>query len=98
MNQLKSTEILDKPKWAAGGFISNIVNSLISFKPLFSLMKVGARQTLISTAEKNGVPWRGRYAQLESIQNKLNKNFKNIQVLIFFILTLPLSFLLTSYF
>lgn len=33
--------LLDKPKWTSGGPISNVVNALISFKPLFSLMKIG---------------------------------------------------------
>ena len=36
-----------KPKWAAGGYVSDIVNFLISIKPLFGLMKFAARQTLI---------------------------------------------------
>ena len=48
---------LDKPKWAGGGPISSLVNALISFKPLYNVMKVGARSVLIDTAQDNGVPW-----------------------------------------
>ena len=46
-------EVLDKPKWASGGFVSDLVNALISFQPLFSLMKLAARQTLINTVPLN---------------------------------------------
>ena len=48
-----TTEVLDKPKWASGGFVSDLVNALISFQPLFSLMKLAARQTLINTVPLN---------------------------------------------
>lgn len=52
--------IADKPRWAGNGnddILSSFVNALISFKPLFSVMKVMARRTLIGTAEKNGITW-----------------------------------------
>nr|XP_043624228.1 uncharacterized protein LOC122595837 [Erigeron canadensis] len=49
---------LERPNWAGETPLSRLVASLISFKPLYSLMKFGARQVLISTAEKNDVPWR----------------------------------------
>ena len=58
-------DLKDKPKWAAGGLLSDLVNALIAFKPLFGLMKLGARSLLIDGAEKNGVPWRERAAALE---------------------------------
>lgn len=65
-NLLESSAVLDKPKWAAGGLASDLVNALISFKPLFGVMKIAARNTLIGTAEKNGIPWRERAALLEA--------------------------------
>ena len=65
---------LDKPKWAAGGFISDLVNALISYKPLFNLMKPAARFTLISTAESNGIPWRQRAAYLLTNVEQLEEN------------------------
>ena len=46
--------LLSKPKWAAGGIVSDLVNMLINFKPLFGMMKKGARNVLISTAEEKG--------------------------------------------
>ena len=49
---------VNKPKWAGSGdkdILSKIVNMLINFKPLYNLMKPLARQTLISTAEKNSL-------------------------------------------
>ena len=45
---------LTRPKWASGGLLSDFVNLLISTKPIYNIMKIGARNTLISTAEKNG--------------------------------------------
>lgn len=62
----------NRPLWASGGIVSDIVNLLISIKPLFSLMKVAARRTLIGTAEKNGIRWRGRANDLASIQSVLD--------------------------
>jgi SAM-dependent methyltransferase len=47
-----------KPDWAGETFLSQVVNVLIKTKPIYALMKQQARQVLIQTAEKNGVPWR----------------------------------------
>ena len=48
----------DRPNWAnEDSIISSFISSLINNKFLYSLMKLGARQVLISTAEKNGVAW-----------------------------------------
>lgn len=49
---------LERPKWSGETPVSRLVGALISFKPLFSLLKLGARQVLISTAEKKNIPWR----------------------------------------
>lgn len=59
-----------KPDWAGEDFLSKIVNVLIETKPLYSLMKRQARQVLIKTAEKNGIPWRKTCQQLEASQVK----------------------------
>ncbi|OLP18443.1 SAM-dependent methyltransferase [Leptolyngbya sp. 'hensonii'] len=67
-----------KPAWAGDDLLSRCVNVLIQTKPLYAVMKQQARQVLIKTAEKNGVPWRQRYkeladsgiqAQLEQVSN-----------------------------
>ncbi|KAL9243762.1 hypothetical protein vseg_017612 [Gypsophila vaccaria] len=69
---------LERPKWSGQTPISKLVASLISFKPLYSLMKFGARQALISTAEKSNIPWREMtkevlesevYKEMETVQN-----------------------------
>ena len=65
----------NKPDWAGTGILSRFVNLLIDTKPIYALMKRQARQVLISTAEKNGIPWRENYAQLEAsgVKQKLTE-------------------------
>lgn len=53
-----------KPAWAGDDFLSQCVNLLIHTKPVYAVMKQQARQVLIKTAEKNGVPWRKRVEEL----------------------------------
>ena len=65
---------MDRPKWAdTTDPVSSVVNWLIGIKPLFGLMKIGARKTLISTAEENGIPWveqrQNYYKSLDKFQN-----------------------------
>lgn len=55
-----------KPDWAGEDVLSRVVNVLIQTKPIYALMKQQARQVLIKTAEKNGIPWRQSYKDLES--------------------------------
>ncbi|EFN58298.1 hypothetical protein CHLNCDRAFT_50738 [Chlorella variabilis] len=54
-----------KPDWTGDDTLSRVVNAAINFKPLFALMKLGARQTMKSTAEKAGVPWSANVRELE---------------------------------
>jgi ubiquinone/menaquinone biosynthesis C-methylase UbiE len=54
-----------KPDWAGEDLLSRFVNLLIHTKPLYQLMKQQARRVLIKTAERNGVPWRKHYQELE---------------------------------
>ncbi|WOL04297.1 hypothetical protein Cni_G13018 [Canna indica] len=69
---------LDLPRWAGETPLSRLIGALISFKPLFSIMKLGARQLVIGNAEKSNIPWREMtneilnsdvYKEMESIQN-----------------------------
>ncbi|KAI4363858.1 hypothetical protein MLD38_020025 [Melastoma candidum] len=46
------------PKWAGKSPLARLLGTLISFKPFYSVLKQGARDVLISTAEKNNIPWR----------------------------------------
>jgi ubiquinone/menaquinone biosynthesis C-methylase UbiE len=67
-----------KPAWAGDDLLSRFVNILIQTKPIYAVMKQQARQVLIKTAEKNGIPWRqntedlrtsGIQTQLEQVTN-----------------------------
>ncbi|OKH16962.1 class I SAM-dependent methyltransferase [[Limnothrix rosea] IAM M-220] len=57
-----------KPDWAGEDWLSRLVNLLIKTKPLYSLMKYQARQVLIKTAEKNGIPWRQTVKDFDQAQ------------------------------
>ncbi|XP_022149776.1 uncharacterized protein LOC111018124 [Momordica charantia] len=70
---------LEHPNWSGETPLSRLVGALISFKPLYSVLKLAARRVMISTAEKNNIPWRKMtseilesadvYKELESVQN-----------------------------
>ncbi|MEB3293749.1 MAG: class I SAM-dependent methyltransferase [Synechococcales bacterium] len=71
----------DKPDWAGEDLLSQMVNILIKTKPIYALMKQQARQVLIKTAERNGIPWRKTYEDLcnSGIQQSLSRH-TNAQV------------------
>ncbi|MBD2136145.1 class I SAM-dependent methyltransferase [Anabaena sp. FACHB-1237] len=62
-----------KPDWTGQTLLSQMVNLLINTKPIYSIMKQQARQVMIKTAEKNGIPWRKNYEKLDKsgIKEKL---------------------------
>jgi ubiquinone/menaquinone biosynthesis C-methylase UbiE len=55
-----------KPAWAGDDLLSRFVNALIQTKPIYAVMKQQARQVLITTAEKHGIPWREHYKALQA--------------------------------
>lgn len=57
---------LEQPNWTGNTVASRLVNAAISSPLLFGLMKMGARQQMIMTAEKNGIPWG---ADVEELKN-----------------------------
>jgi ubiquinone/menaquinone biosynthesis C-methylase UbiE len=61
---MESTKL--KPDWAGEDWLSKLVNILINTKPIYTIMKEQARQVIIKTAEKNGIPWRKNYQTLEN--------------------------------
>jgi ubiquinone/menaquinone biosynthesis C-methylase UbiE len=61
-----------KPDWAGEDMLSRFVNLLIQTKPIYKVMKHQARQVIIKTAEKNGVPWRKNYEELAASFAKEN--------------------------
>ncbi len=61
----------EKPAWAGEDLLSRMVNTLINTKPIYAVMKQQARQVLIKTAEKNGIPWR------ENTQTLLDSGVKD---------------------
>lgn len=68
----------EKPDWAGEDLLSRMVNTLIKTKPIYALMKQQARQVLIKTAEKNGIPWRDNTQALlnSGVKDRL-KDFTN---------------------
>lgn len=59
-----------KPDWAGEDLLSRFVNLLIQIKPIYGLMKQQARQVLIKTAEKKGIPWRENCQKLDNSETK----------------------------
>lgn len=57
-----------KPDWAGNDILSRFVNVLIQTKPIYAVMKQQARQVIVKTAEKNGIPWRKNYSELAASQ------------------------------
>lgn len=57
-----------KPAWAGDDFLSRCVNLLIQTQPVYAVMKQQARQVLIKTAERNGVPWRKRVEEFAAAE------------------------------
>lgn len=55
----------DKPDWTGDKLLSRTVDAFINFKPTFKLMTFGARNLMISTAEGQGISWRGTVAKLQ---------------------------------
>ncbi len=55
---LNGTPLKLKPDWAGSDWLSRCVNLLIQTKPIYAVMKRQARQVLIQTAERHGIPWR----------------------------------------
>jgi ubiquinone/menaquinone biosynthesis C-methylase UbiE len=53
-----------KPNWAGDDLLSRFVNVLIQTKPIYAVMKRQARQVIVKTAEKNGIPWRKKCEEL----------------------------------
>lgn len=56
----------DKPDWVGENWLARFANLLIQTKPIYRVMKRQARQVLIKTAEKNDIPWRQNYRELEA--------------------------------
>lgn len=65
-----------KPDWTGADLLSRFINLLINTKPLYQLMKAQARNVMINTAEKNGVPWRKNYQELD--QSNIKESVKEI--------------------
>ncbi len=71
-----------KPAWAGNDLLSRFVNLLIKTKPIYGIMKSQARQVLIKTAEKNDIPWRNNYQELEqSVPKELLNSLANVDVI-----------------
>ncbi|MDJ1172336.1 class I SAM-dependent methyltransferase [Roseofilum sp. BLCC_M154] len=49
------------------GLTANLVNRILSIKPLASIAKHQARQMIVKRAEKNGIPWRAEVKILQTL-------------------------------
>ncbi|XP_042477667.1 uncharacterized protein LOC122059026 [Macadamia integrifolia] len=81
-NQIVSFEEgeLERPRWAGETPLSRLVGALISFKPLYSILKLGARQVLIRknrTAEESNIPWREMTREI--MESQVYKEMDSIQ-------------------
>lgn len=56
-----------KPEWAGDTPLSRLVNAFVATPFLYSLIKQSVRRKLIHTAEKKGIPWRQRTAELSEL-------------------------------
>lgn len=79
-SSLQDDTLPTNPKWAAGGPLSDFVNLLISIKPIYSLMKIGARRKMISTAEANGIEWSKIAQDLDDKKDFLINNYNSLVV------------------
>uniref|UniRef100_A0A7N0VEH8 Methyltransferase domain-containing protein n=1 Tax=Kalanchoe fedtschenkoi TaxID=63787 RepID=A0A7N0VEH8_KALFE len=68
---------LERPKWTGETPLSRLVGALISFKPLFSVLKLGSRQVMIRTAEKNNIPWREKTKEI--LESEVYQEFEKVQ-------------------
>eukprot|EP01039_Chlorochromonas_danica_P006485 gene6485-7150_t len=73
-------EIHEKPpRWAGGGLVSSAVNALLSYKPLFNIMRQAARKRIISKAERYGIPWRQNVQTLRDQEDVIQEYFNQIE-------------------
>uniref|UniRef100_A0A6V7QUE6 Methyltransferase domain-containing protein n=1 Tax=Ananas comosus var. bracteatus TaxID=296719 RepID=A0A6V7QUE6_ANACO len=68
---------LERPRWSGETPLSQLVGALISFKPLYSVMKLASRQVIISTAEKSNIPWRDMAREI--LESDVHKEFERIR-------------------
>ena len=77
--QSPSPTQLAKPAWTGDDSLpSKLVNMLIA-SPLFPLLKIGARQQMQMTAEKNEIPWRKTVSRLEAEQARLEELYDRVR-------------------
>lgn len=73
-----SGSVASQPVWTGQDSLpSRLVNLLIA-SPLFPLLKIGARQQMQQTAERNDIPWRKTVEQLRAEQGRLQRLYDAI--------------------
>lgn len=68
---------LERPRWTGETPLSRFVGAIINFKPFYSILKYGARQVLISTAEKTNIPWRKMTKEI--LESEVYKEMESIE-------------------
>ena len=74
----KDFETDGKPRWAGGGFISDLTSALIA-SPLFKVINLGARNVIIDGAINTGIKWNERKDELALQQNLLDKFYQEVE-------------------
>ncbi|XP_038902342.1 uncharacterized protein LOC120088975 [Benincasa hispida] len=67
---------LEHPKWSGNSLLSRLVGGIISVKPFFAILKLAARQLMISKAAGNNIPWqkmRSEILECEEVYKELEK-------------------------
>eukprot|EP00882_Tetradesmus_deserticola_P026936 GHRQ01029759.1.p1 GENE.GHRQ01029759.1~~GHRQ01029759.1.p1 ORF type:complete len:136 (+),score=25.94 GHRQ01029759.1:815-1222(+) len=54
-----------QPAWTGDGMLSKVVNWMISTKPVFNVMKLGAKNAMKSTTLKAGIDWDGHVRKMQ---------------------------------
>lgn len=67
LTELHASSGKPKPDWTGDTPLSRLVNALVTTPLVRSAVRVAARQVAISIAEKNGISWRQRVAESESL-------------------------------
>eukprot|EP00775_Hariotina_reticulata_P012315 gene12315-12451_t len=56
-----------QPDWTGESLLSGVVNWMINTKPIFAVMKLGAKNAMKSTTQKAGIDWDGHVRNMQQI-------------------------------
>ncbi|KAL2651907.1 hypothetical protein R1flu_020035 [Riccia fluitans] len=56
----------ERARFAGDDTLSKLVNLIISVKPIYSLLKLGAKNVMVRTAEQNGIAWKEMVEEMKA--------------------------------